>query len=155
MPVQNFSTWDARNDTSYSQHVSLSNICSLKNLKKHENNCCAEGHENHVAQKWRIRIVPVLFFKIEHIHYMILGARTLRENFLFFYFLWLRNVPPSFSLSLWKCSPWFFSLKRAEANLILAGHPFPCTGVSDYSREREGVGGGRERKRKSEGGKTD
>jgi len=37
--------------------------------------------------------------------------------------------------------------------LILAGHPFLCTGVSDYSKEREGVGGGRERKRKREGGK--
>jgi len=39
--------------------------------------------------------------------------------------------------------------------LILAGHPFLCTGVSDYSKEREGVGGGRERKRKREGGKKE
>lgn len=97
MPVQNFSTWDARNDTSYSQHVSLSNICSLKNLKKHENNCCAEGHdENHVAQKWRIRIVPALVFKIEHIHYMILGART---SFSSTFYDFQMSLPPSHSLS--------------------------------------------------------
>lgn len=57
----------------------------------------------------------------------------------------LLSLHPSLPL-FWKCSPWFFSLKRAEANLILAGHPFPCTAVSDYKeggnrRRREGMAG--------------
>jgi len=100
IPVQNFSTF--LHDTSSSQYISLFNICSLKNLKKkqkkkHENNCCAEGLENHVAQIWRIQIVPALVFKIEHIHYTILGAGT---SFSSTFYDFQMSLPPPLSRSL-------------------------------------------------------
>ncbi len=50
------------------QHVSfISNICSLKNVKKHENNCCAADlNDDHVVQKCQIFFVPALVFRTEH-----------------------------------------------------------------------------------------
>lgn len=116
------------------------------------NDCCVAGfNQNHVPERGgnpHTRSIPPLTFNIGNVQYVILGAWMSKLPILPSMTSKCPSLPPSFqshscSLSPWKCSPWFFSLKRAEANLILAGHPFPYTGVSDYRREREGAGGGR------------
>lgn len=66
----------------------------------------AEGlNENHVAQKWRILIVPAFFSKTEHIQYMILEHELCKKTSFSFTFYDLQMsfppfLPPSHSLSL-------------------------------------------------------